>query len=116
MRRAVQVTFSLLAMLAVTTPLDCFAANVRAPEAMDCCLKAKCGPKANADVCCKSGVPERDLLAPKSTAGHRPALIALFVVGVPSVDPPPDHLGLGECGKHPPPRLELIPTSLPLLI
>src|SRR5262245_39957077 len=115
MRRGLQVTFSLLAVLALLGPFDCFATSPRTHEAADCCLKGKCGPKASSDECCKNAAPDRGQLAPEST-DHRPALNSLGLVVVFSPSSPLDVSDLSEPVKHPPPRLDLIPSSLPLLI
>jgi hypothetical protein len=113
MRRGFQVTFSLLAVFALVRPFDCFAASPRRHEAVNCCLKGKCVPKASSDECCKNAVPEGQL-APKSTH-DRPALDALALIVVLSQDPRA-LTGLSEPVKHPPPRFHLITASLPLLI
>jgi len=115
MRRAVQVTFGLLAVFALIRPFDCFAAGPQSREAAQCCLKDKCLPTANADECCKTGVPERDQLAPKSI-DHRPVLISLAWAAVLSLDAPLTITNLSNPVKHPPPRLSLISAGLPLLI
>src|SRR5215471_2406716 len=115
MRRAIDITVSLLVGLALLTPLDCFAANVHPPEAMDCCLKGKCEPTAKTAECCKTGIPDRDQVGPKPT-DHRPVLDALSVIAVLRVDSPLLQVSLGEPVKHPPPRLDSISASLPLLI
>ena len=115
MRRGLQVTFSLLVVFALLRPFDCFAASPRTQEAANCCLKGKCAPKASSDECCKNAVPDRDQLAPKST-DHRSTLDSLTLVAVLSREPLRAVTGLSEPVKHPPPRFELIPASLPLLI
>jgi len=106
--------FSVLVALALLSPLDCFAATPRTREAADCCLQAKCAPKATSDECCKNKAPERDRLGPNSS-DHQPAAGPLSLVAVLSLNPLVI-AGLNEPVKHPPPRLELIPSSLPLLI
>jgi hypothetical protein len=115
MRQAVNIAVSLLVGLALLTPLDCFAASEHHPETMDCCLKGKCEPKAKSAECCKTGAPDRDQVGPKPP-NHRPVLPALFVVAALPVDSPLLHVSLGEPVNHPPPRLESISASLPLLI
>src|SRR5215469_2122389 len=101
MRRAVQVTLSLLVVFALLGPFDCFAASQRSHEAADCCLKGKCVPKARADECCKNAAPDRDLLGPKST-NHRPAAPALALVAVPSQNPPLSVTPVNVSVEHPP--------------
>ena len=115
MRRAIDITVSVLVALVLVSPLDCFAAKTQRPEAMECCLKGKCEPSAKSAECCKAGVPDRDQVGPQPT-DHRPALDVLSVVAVLPVDSPLTHVALGELDKHPPPRLDSISASLPLLI
>jgi len=116
MRRAIDITVSVLVALVLLTPLDCFAAKAQRPEAMECCLKGKCEPSAKSAECCKAGVPDRDQVGPQPT-DHRPALNVLSVLAVLPLDSPLiNHTSLGEPVKHPPPRLDSISSSLPLLI
>ena len=115
MRRTIDITVSALLGLVLTIPLDCFAAKTQRPEEMECCLKGKCEPNAKSAECCKVGVPDRDQVGPQPT-DHRPALNVLSVVAVLPVDSPLIHVALGELDKHPPPKLDSISASLPLLI
>ena len=115
MRRAIDITVRVLVGVVLLTPLDCFAAKAQRPEAMKCCLKGKCEPNAKSAECCKA-VPDRDQVGPQS-AGNRPALSVFSVVAVLSVDSPLiHHPSLGEPVQHPPPKLDSISASLPLLI
>ncbi len=57
MGRSIKIVVSLVAVLMLLRPFDCFAGGLRTPEAMKCCLKGKCAPSANADDCCKNNVP-----------------------------------------------------------
>ena len=116
MRRAIDITVSVLVALVLVSPLDCFAAKTQRPEAMECCLKGKCEPSAKSAECCKVGVPDRDQVGSQPT-DHRTALNVLSVVAVLPVDSPLiNHTSLGEPFKHPPPRLDSISAGLPLLI
>jgi hypothetical protein len=83
MRRGVQIVVSLLAIVLLVRPFDCFA-NVRTREAMACCLKGKCVPSANADDCCKNTVPAANHLLISKSAGWTPTL----AFGVPFVSAP----------------------------
>src|SRR5579863_8155547 len=84
MRRGVQIVVSLLAIVLLARPFDCFA-NVRTREAMDCCLRGKCVPSANADDCCKNTIPAANHLLASKAAGHWTPMLAL---GVPFVSAP----------------------------
>ena len=116
MRRAIDITVSVLLGLLLVTPLDCFAATTQRPETMKCCVKGKCEPTAKSAECCKAGVPDPDQVGPQPT-DHRLPLNILSVVAVLPVDSPLlHHSSLGEPIKHPPPKLDSISANLPLLI
>ncbi len=115
MRRSVQIVISLLAIILLVRPFDCFS-NVRTREAMDCCLKGKCVPSANADDCCKNTVPAANHLLLSKAAGHWTPMLALRVPFVSAPLPPTTaqiHVDLLRRG---PPPLNLTALNRPLLI
>jgi hypothetical protein len=57
MRRGVHIAIALLAIILMAKPFDCFAGGAWTTKDMDCCKKGKCGPRADADECCKATVP-----------------------------------------------------------
>ena len=115
MRRAINIAVTVVVGLVLLIPLDCFAANSQRPEAMECCLKGKCEPQAKSADCCKTGVPDRDQLGPNPT-DHSTTPNVVLVIAVLPVQSNSFHLDLRESLRHPPPRLDSIPASLPLLI
>ena|SRR5258708_38247255 len=115
MRRGVHIAITLLALLALVRPFECFA-GAFTRKAAACCAKGKCLPSANADDCCKGTVPAGShLSSPKAPdhSTHLPALAAdsvQAVIAVPSLISSFDeaHVPLGS-----PPNSRL---NLPLLI
>lgn len=115
MRRGIHIAISLIAVILLVRPLDCFAAGTPSRQAADCCLKGKCVPTANSDECCKNTVPENDRLAPSKVATDSSPLVALVAVHIPTLVPP-TFLALGDPARHPPPDISVTVPSLPLLI
>ena len=115
MRRGLHIAVSLIAVILLIRPFDCFAAGTPSREAADCCLKGKCLPTANSDECCKNPLPDNDQIAPSKVAGHSSPLIALTAVHIPT-RASQTFLALGDPVSHPPPGISLTSPSLPLLI
>jgi hypothetical protein len=116
MRPGFHIAISLMVVVLLLRPFDCFAASTRSSQAGDCCLKGKCMPTAKSDECCKNTVPDNNQLAPSKAAEHSFPLIALTVVRVPILVFP-TFLAVGsDLVRHPPPGIPLVSPSLPLLI
>lgn len=115
MKRGIQIVVSLLAIVLLARPFDCFA-NARTPEAMKCCLKGQCAPSAKADDCCKNTVPGANHFVGSKAAGHWTPLLALapatISVPLPTISAP----GWVDSLTRPPPPLRLTALNLPLLI
>lgn len=114
MKRAIQIVVSLLAIVLLARPFDCFA-NALTPEAMKCCMKGQCAPSAKADDCCKNTVPDTNHFLAAKAAGHRTPLVPL--------DPAPVSMPLlalsvpsWEDSARPPPPRSLTALNLPLII
>lgn len=115
MRRGVQIVVSLLAIVLLVRPFDCFA-SVRTREAMDCCLKGKCVPGANADDCCKNTVPAANHLLASKAAGHWTPVLTLGIPAVSAPLPlPAVHISVDSIRRTPPPP-NLTTLNRPLLI
>jgi hypothetical protein len=115
MRRGVQIVVSLLAIVLLVRPFDCFA-NVRTREAMACCLKGKCVPSANADDCCKNTVPAANHVLGSKATGHWTPMVALGTTSV-SVSLPQLSVPLYvDLLRRAPPPLILTALNRPLLI
>jgi|KBSMisStaDraftv2_1062788.scaffolds.fasta_scaffold410565_2 hypothetical protein len=115
MWRGIHIAISLMAVVLLLRPLDCFAAGTPSRQANDCCLKGKCVPTATSDECCKNTVPDNNQLAPSKAGEHSSPLIALTVVHIGTLLPPAFLAG-GDPVPHPPPGTRLTSPSLPLLI
>lgn len=112
MRRGFHIAISLMVVVLLVRPFDCFAATAPSRQAADCCLKGKCVPTANSDECCKNTVPDNNQLAPSKAAEHS---IAFTVVHIPDLVSP-TFLAAGDPVSHPPPGVRFTSHSLPLLI
>ena len=115
MRRGFHIAISLMAVILLIKPLDCFALGNPNPLAADCCLKGKCVPTANSDECCKNPIPDNDQIAPSKVAGHSSPLIALTAVHIPTIVYPISR-AVSDPVSHPPPSIPITSSSLPLLI
>ena len=56
MRRGVHIFITLVVILVLVRPFDCFAGSTSG-KAADCCAKGKCLPTRYADDCCKASLP-----------------------------------------------------------
>ena len=56
-RRRVHIWVSLIAVLLLLKPFDCFSSSKFTQKAADCCKKGKCVPSSKADDCCKGTLP-----------------------------------------------------------
>src|SRR5665213_2341842 len=78
MRRAAYIAVTIVAVLSLIGPFDCFAGTLTA-KAAACCVKGECVPARNADECCKSGVATgAQLLASKPH--HQSSLVPDFAI------------------------------------
>jgi hypothetical protein len=116
MRRAVHIAVSLMVVVLLLRPFDCFAFDAPRSEVAECCLKGKCAPSAKSDACCRNSVPVEDQLVPSKAAEHLFPLIALAAVFAPILAPGPAFRAIAAPARHPPPRIDLVAPSLPLLI
>jgi hypothetical protein len=85
MRRVVHIVITLVVILMVVRPFDCFA-GLTTGKAADCCAKGKCLPTRDADDCCKATLPAgTQALAAKishSTSIPSPGLSGVVVSAV----------------------------------
>jgi hypothetical protein len=81
MRRGIHIAISLIAVLLLARPLDCFASGAFSREAAKCCSKGNCFPRKNADDCCQNTVPQGKQLATAAlkSADHSPLIVAMPV-------------------------------------
>lgn len=116
MHRPLHIVVSVLAVLLLLKPFDCFAAGTPNREAAKCCLKGKCAPTAKSDACCKTSVPDGHQFVRSKAPDHAAPLAVAAGVNVPAVLPHLTFPGSVEPVKHPPPVLNLPARNLPLLI
>jgi hypothetical protein len=115
MRRSLQVLVSLLTILLLAHPFDCFA-TARIPEAMNCCLKGQCAPTAKADSCCKNIVPGTNHFIASKAGAHLEPLSASSRLAVSVPRPATSVPSWLDPARHPPPPFRLAALNLPLLI
>ena len=116
MRRGIQIVVSIVAVLILLRPFDCFATGPRTREAMNCCLKGKCAPSKNADGCCKNTVPDANQFIGSKAAGHWAPVVALAPASASQLVPTFLFEASVDLPRHPPPRGSLSARNLPLLI
>jgi hypothetical protein len=118
MRRAfhIKLAVSLMIVILLLAPFDCFASGAPSRQVADCCLKGHCAPAANSDACCKNFVPDRDQFVPQSTAEHSSPLIAIEAVHVPTLTLSSTSQAFADSAREQLVRIESTPPSLPLLI
>jgi hypothetical protein len=81
MRRGIHISVSVIAILLLLKPFDCFSSGPFTQKAADCCKKGKCAPSRNSDDCCKGTLPGgKQLMASK--APHNSSLTLDFVATV----------------------------------
>jgi hypothetical protein len=115
LRRSIHIAITLLAVLALIRPFDCFA-GAFTRKAAACCVKGKCLPTSNADECCKGTVPAGSQLSALKAPDQSTPLPALMTAAVPiSIAPPLAASAFHEPHAAPgsPPSTRL---NLPLLI
>src|SRR5215471_7018264 len=103
MRRGIQVVVSLLAVVMLVRPFDCFANGPRTREAMDCCLKGKCVPSVKADDCCKNTVPSANNFLGSKVAGQSGPMFAITPGSISILVPPSPVQDVIDLLRHPPP-------------
>jgi hypothetical protein len=116
MRRALHIAVSLMVVVLLLRPFECFAAGTSRDDAADCCLKGKCVPATNSDACCRNSVPVQDQFVPLKSTGHLAPLIVSAAVYFPVLPPRSSIPAFADPARHPPPRIEFTAPKLPLLI
>jgi hypothetical protein len=73
--RGIHITASLIAVLLLLKPFDCFSNGPFTRKAAACCKKGKCVPSSNADDCCKGTLPGgKQLVASKAPHHSTPTI------------------------------------------
>lgn len=116
MRHGIHIAVTLMAVILVIRPFDCFAARTPSRQAADCCLKGKCVPTANSDECCKNTVPDGGQCVITKATDPVPVPAAWIVTDRTSLIAPMTIQDLVGQVVHLSPRICLTAPSLPLLI
>ena len=75
MRRGIHISVSVMVVLLLLEPFDCFSGGEFTQKAADCCKKGNCVPSSNADDCCKGTLPGgKQLVTPEVPHHSTPAL------------------------------------------
>ena len=78
---AFHISASVIAVLLILEPFDCFSGGEFTQKAADCCKKGKCVPSSSADDCCKGTLPGgKQLVASK--AHHSTLTLVLITTDV----------------------------------
>jgi len=116
MRRGVHITVSLIAILLLLKPFDCFSSGPFTQKAADCCQKGKCNRAANSDDCCKGTVPGgKQLVASKAAHQTTPAPDLITTSAPWSIEPALAAVAFTE-DQAPPGSPPVSRLNLPLLI
>jgi hypothetical protein len=113
--RCIHGSVSVIAVLLLLKPFDCFSSGQFTPKAADCCKQGKCVPSSNADDCCKGTLPGgKQLVASKALHHSIPALDFISSAAGP-IAPTFSMVGFSrvEAPRGSPPSSRL---NLPLLI
>ena len=76
MRRSIQIALTLLTVLLLVKPFDCFGSGQFTAKAADCCKKGKCNPSTGDD-CCKGTLPGGKQLVLSKAPHHAPVVLDL---------------------------------------
>ncbi len=88
MRRGIHITVSILAVLLLLKPFDCFSSGKFSQKAADCCRKGKCVPSPNADDCCKGTLPGgKQLVVARAPQHFTPSLEFVYVSALAAMEP-----------------------------
>jgi hypothetical protein len=114
--RAIHIPVSLIAVLLLLQPFDCFSSGKFTQKAADCCKKGKCNPSSNADDCCKGTLPGgKQLVGPKAPHHSTSTLHLIAIITPGPIAPLFDAIRFADVETPPgsPPSSRL---NLPLLI
>ena len=116
MRGRVHIWVSLIAVLLLLKPFDCFSTTKFTQKAADCCKKGKCVPSSNADDCCKGTLPGGKNLEASKGSVHVNLDFAVTPVFAHDFQPPTFVVWSFPDVHAPPGSPPLSRRNLPLLI
>ena len=115
MRRSIQIALTVLTVLLLVKPFDCFGGGQFTAKAADCCKKGKCNPSIG-DACCKGTLPGGKQLVLSKAPHHSGIALDLIATVVP-VPIAPVRFCTTSVEKSAPPGSPLgSRVSLPLLV
>src|SRR5437868_13863553 len=116
MRRGLHIAVTLLAVVLLMRPFDCFAGGASPRKAASCCTKGKCLPTPTSDQCCKTTIPGGNNLVTSKAADHSPPALDVVTTDVPGTTSQPLVTSLSVEVHAPPGSPPNLRLSLPLLI
>src|SRR5882724_9814007 len=84
MRRGVHIAVSLVVVLLLLKPFDCFSSGPFTQKASGCCKKGKCAPSINSDDCCKGTLPGGKQLVASKAPHHITLTLDVITAGAPA--------------------------------
>jgi len=115
MRRGVHITISLVAVLLLLKPFDCFSGSKFTKEAADCCKRGKCSPSTKDD-CCKGTLPGGKELVASAKVDQNHSPIVLPVIAMVLIVEPMLAAATPQETSSPPGSPTSTRLNLPLLI
>ena len=115
MRRGVHIAISLVAVLLLLKPFDCFSGNKFTKEAAECCKRGKCRPSTKDD-CCKGTLPGGKELVVSAKVDQNHSPIALPVIARVLIVEPMLVAATPQEASSPPGSPPSTRLNLPLLI
>src|SRR5260370_38808660 len=116
MRRGVHIAVTLLAVLLLLKPFDCFAGGASFRKAASCCNKGKCLPTPTSDECCKTAIPGGNHLMMSKATDHSSPVLDVVMADFPSTTSQPLVASLFVEVHSPPGSPPNLRLNLPLLI
>jgi len=114
--RGVHISVSLIAVLLLLQPFDCFSGKKFTQKAADCCKKGKCFPSSNADDCCKGTLPGGNNLTASKNSVHVAPAVDLTSPSTFDLLPPTLSVAILAEVHAPPGSPPITRVTLPLLI
>jgi hypothetical protein len=88
MRRAAHIAISMVVVLLLLKPFDCFSSAPFTRKTADCCKKGKCAPTSNSDDCCKGTLPGGKQLLESKSPQHTTLTLDLITTDAPALIAP----------------------------
>jgi hypothetical protein len=116
MRRGIHISVSVIAVLLLLKPFDCFSSGKFTQKAADCCRKGKCVPSSKADDCCKGTIAGGKQLVASKAPYHSTTTLDLITTAAPDPIAPAFRTTTLTDVEAPPGSPPSSRVNLPLLI